>query len=79
MKRDDLLFGVACWNADPFNIDNDDLLDEVWDEIQSYGFYEVLSSSSDYVDVCHKLDLSEKCGFHVYETNNHSLNFCYEF
>lgn len=79
MKKDELLFATATYNADPFNVDTCDLLDEVWDVIESEGYHEINQDTEDYEIGCAQLDLSPKVRIKVYETNNHTMKFAYEF
>lgn len=79
MKKDELLFGVATYNADPFNIDDDNILDEVWETIEEEGYHEINQETEDYEIGCAQLDLSPKAGFKIYETNNYTMKFAYEF
>lgn len=75
MIKDSLLFGVATYNADPFNIYDEEILDEVWETIQEEGYHEINQNTDDYEIGCAKLDLSPKAGVKIYETNNFTMIF----
>lgn len=75
MKRNELLYCVACWNADPFCVETDDELDEIWDEICENGYHEIEKDTDDYEIACAQLDLDPNFGYPVYESNNYTCKF----
>ena len=41
MKKEDLLYLSACWNGDPFLVETDEEMSEIWDEICENGYHEI--------------------------------------
>ena len=76
MKKEDLLYLSACWNSDPFLIETDDEVNEIWEEICENGYHEIdKNDTEDYETACLQLDLDPKAGYPVYESNNYSCKF----
>lgn len=75
LKREDLRFLVATWNSDPYMIENDEQLNDIWDEICSCGYHEIGPGSEDYEIACAQLDLDVNAGYPVFESNSFSCKF----
>lgn len=75
LNKEDLLSLVATWNSDPFLIETDEQLNEIWDEIRIYGFHEIEQDTEDYEVACAQLHLDVNFGYPVFESNVFSCKF----
>lgn len=74
IEKDDLRGCVATYNADPFCVEDDYTLDEVWAFV-NHGFHPIVDAY-DYEVACAQLDLNEADANEIYETDDYMVKFC---
>lgn len=75
MKKDSLLYLVATWNSDPYLIESEDEIEEIWNEISDYGYHIIAEDSEDYEVSCLQLDLDPSQSCLIFQSNNFTCKF----
>lgn len=76
-EKEDLYGAVATFNADPFCIENEDDLNDVWSYVCN-GFH-LIVDSEDYEVACAELDLDSSLCYDIYESDDFMVKFCVDF
>lgn len=71
-EKADLFGAVATFNADPFCIETEDVLDSVWSHVIQ-GFHLILD---DYDSAVAQLDLDPNFPYEIYESDDCMVKFC---
>lgn len=73
-EKEDLYGAVATFNGDPFCIETEDEVDDVWSFAQNG--YHLIIDDGDYETACYQLDLDPHEDLEIYETDDYMCKFC---
>lgn len=75
LEKTDLLYLAACWNSDPYLLETDEQIDEIWSEVSKYGYHVIKDGTDDYQIACAQLDLDVNAHYPIFETDNFTCKF----
>lgn len=73
-EKEHLYGAVATFNGDPFCVETEDEVEDVWSSAQN-GIH-LITDLDDYEVACYQLDLNPNGDLDIYETDDYMCKFC---